>query len=232
MSPSDGWPHDGLTTPERDPALRIYQREDCAVFRRTKERHGGLSNMAAGFPLVVAGTPIRTSEALYQACRFPHDPVLQAAIIAERSPMAAKMRGKPFREQSRADWDAVRVTVMRWCIRVKLLQNYVRFSDALTETGDGPIVEESRRDRFWGAVPLGEDRLEGHNVLGRLLMELRDDVLAARIEGRSLRLPAPDVGSFVLLGEAIGDVSAPPTVAQPDAGGASPANDPKQSRLF
>ena len=51
--------------------IREYDRAKSAVFRKTKERFGALSNMAGGFPLHVNGVKIRTSEALYQACRFP-----------------------------------------------------------------------------------------------------------------------------------------------------------------
>src|SRR4051794_19843803 len=103
---------------------RMYNRLECVAFRTTDGRFGGLSNMAPGFPLCVNGTSIRTSEALYQACRFPHLPDVQQLIIEERSPMTAKMKSKPFRKQSRSDWDAVRVKVMRWCLRVKLAQNF------------------------------------------------------------------------------------------------------------
>jgi hypothetical protein len=31
----------------------IYQRHECALFLRTQERFGGLSNMAGGYPLSV-----------------------------------------------------------------------------------------------------------------------------------------------------------------------------------
>ena len=46
---------------------------------------------------------------------------------------------------------------------------------ALAETGDRPIVEVSTRDPWWGARPVA-DRYEGHNVLGRLWMELRHHI--------------------------------------------------------
>ena len=188
--------------------IRRYSREDCVVFHKTKEAFGGLSNMAAGFPLEVEGTPIRTSEALYQACRFPHKPQLQYLIISERSPMAAKMRGKPFRNETRADWDEVRVAIMRWCLRVKLLQNWTTFSKLLAETGDRPIVEQSRKDRFWGAVPIDQDSLEGQNILGRLLMELRE--LADNTVSAAEFSPLEPVGirDFNLIGRSIGALSA------------------------
>jgi type I restriction enzyme, S subunit len=190
----------------QQPDYRHYLRSECAVFNKTKERFGGLSNMAGGFPLVVNGVRIRTSEALYQACRFPHMPDLQRQIIDERSPMAAKMRGKPFRSQSRPDWDEVRVALMRWSIRVKLTQNPDRFGAVLEETGDLPIVEHSRRDRFWGAVALNDDELEGQNVLGRLLMELRQEIRQAGDPSAILTLAPPAVPDFTLYGEPIGTI--------------------------
>ena len=165
-----------MTTATRDCQFRTYHRAEAAVFLKTREKHGGLSNMAGGFPLVVNGVAIRTSEALYQACRFPHMPDLQREIIAQKSPMTAKMKGKPYRHISRPDWDGVRVNIMRWCLQVKLAQNWDKFSALLLETGDMPIVEHSRRDDFWGAKPIDGETLVGTNALGRLLMELRERV--------------------------------------------------------
>src|SRR5262245_37505283 len=103
--------------------MREYDRASAVVFLKTKEAFGGLSNMAGGFPLRVNGVRVSTSEALYQACRFPHLPAVQRLIIEQNSPMTAKMKGKPYRGESRPDWDRVRVTIMRWCLRVKLAQN-------------------------------------------------------------------------------------------------------------
>ena len=156
--------------------IREYDRTKSAVFLKTKERFGALSNMAGGFPLHVNGFEIRTSEALYQACRFPHLPEIQREIIAERSPMTAKMKSKPHRKNSRPDWDSVRVKIMRWCLRVKLVQNWNKFRDSLLETGDLPIVEHSLRDDFWGAKLMDDRTLVGTNALGRLLMELREQI--------------------------------------------------------
>lgn len=63
-------------------------------FRKTKEEYGGLSNMAAGFPIELNGVRILSSEALYQAMRFPNHPDYQKEIIQQRSPMTAKMISK------------------------------------------------------------------------------------------------------------------------------------------
>ena len=167
------------TRPDRRRSqTRTYDRSSSVVFRKTRETFGGLSNMAGGFPLLVSGVRIRTSEALYQACRFPHLPDVQRLIIAQRSPMTAKMKSKPYRHDSRRDWNRVRVNVMRWCLRVKLAQNLEFFSKLLLDTGDRAIVEQSRKDDFWGAKPVDDRTLVGMNVIGRLLMELREFVKA------------------------------------------------------
>lgn len=182
---------------------RTYSRKDSVVFRKTDEPFGGLSNMAGGYPIHVNGVRILTSEALYQICRFPHLPDVQKMIIGQISPMTAKMRSKPYRKDSRPDWDQVRVRVMRWSLRMKLANNWNAFSALLLRTGERPIVEESRKDDFWGAKVINDgDALVGMNVLGRLLMELREQV---KQQGRdaALDVAPPDIPQFLLFGRPI-----------------------------
>jgi type I restriction enzyme S subunit len=182
--------------------VRTYKRAESVVFSKTKEAFGGLSNMAAGFPINVNGARILTSEALYQACRFPHLPQVQRLIIQQSSPMTAKMKSKPYRKDSRSDWERVRVKIMRWCLRVKLAQNWSEFSRLLLATGDRAIVEESRRDGFWGAKVVDADTLTGMNVLGRLLMELREEI-KKRSSEQFRHVEPVAVPNFLLFGEPI-----------------------------
>ena len=112
---------------------RTYQRSKSAVFLKTREKHGGLSNMA-GFPLEVNGVRIRTSEALYQAC-FPDTFRRCSTRLSLREVRTAKMKGKPHRSNSRSDWDAVRIKIMRWCLQVKLAQNWDKFSESARDRG-------------------------------------------------------------------------------------------------
>ena len=176
--------------------IRTYERDSSVVFIKTREAFGGLSNMAGGFPIDINGRRYRTSEALYQACRYPHMPEIQELVVSQRSPMTAKMKSRPYRKDSRSDWDQVRVATMKWCLRAKLLQNWHDFSALLLETGERPIVEESGKDAFWGAKPKENGTLEGVNVLGRLLMELREKL---KNDPESLRRVAPvPIPNFLL----------------------------------
>jgi len=132
--------------------------------------------MAPGFPIRIGDVSLRNSEALYLACRFPHMPDVQRLIVNEVSPMTAKMRSKPYRKHSRGDWDYIRVPIMKWCLRVKLAQNLNSFGSLLLATEEKTIVEDSRKDAFWGAIKDDNGVFHGMNVLGRLLMELRENL--------------------------------------------------------
>ena len=127
---------------------RIYKFNECISFRKTTEKYGGLSNMASGYPIVVNGIYIKSSEALYQAMRFPHLPEVQMIIINESSPMTAKMKSKKYRSQTREDWEQIKIVIMKWVLRVKLIQNKETFGRLLLETGSKTIVEESTKDNF------------------------------------------------------------------------------------
>lgn len=214
--------------------LRIYNPAECAVFCKTKEKYGEISNMSAGFFLEINDVKVLTSEALYQTLRFPLNPEIQRNIINQVSPMTAKMVGKPYREEfCRKDFDMLRITFMRWCLRVKLLQNWRKFSGFLLSTGDRPIVELStKRDDFWGAViirefielrgkkppkkmpryiagpdmPLGH--LAGYNIMGRLAQELRENIKTGKDEMSSdfTILKPLEVENFLFLGNPIREV--------------------------
>lgn len=184
-----------------DLTTKTYKRSECVVFLKTKEAFGDLSNMAAGYPIKISGTHILTSEALYQACRFPHLPDVQKVIIESASPMTAKMKGKPHRKNSRPDWDEQRIAIMEWCLRVKLAMNRTEFSRFLLATKEKPIVEQSAKDPFWGALVVEEESLNGQNVLGQLLVGLREEIKAGNVEhGFVEPLLIPD---FLLYGEPI-----------------------------
>ena len=182
----------------------IYRADQAAAFRRNKDRYGGLSNMASGFPIQVNGLSIRTSEALYQACRFPDHPAVQEKIITTPSPMAAKHIGRQNLAKTRKDWFDYNVAIMWWCLRAKLLCHPDLFGTLLKSTGTLYIVESSAKDDFWGAKPVNGTFI-GRNVLGRLLKALR----AAHDPTKPLEvLLPPEIPNFKLMGELIRPLNA------------------------
>jgi ribA/ribD-fused uncharacterized protein len=153
---------------------RTYNKNEVLTFSKTTGKFGGLSNMAAGYSLFVNETNIANSEILYQACRFPLFPIIQEEIISQTNPMDAKEISRKYNQFTRQDWETVKFDVMRWCLQIKLIQNFEKFSELLLSTEDNIIVEYSTKDSTWGAMPVGTDTLRGKNALGRLLMEIRE----------------------------------------------------------
>lgn len=194
----------------RHDSLRVYLKKKVVFFRTTTGEFGPLSNMAPDYPILVSGIRVATAEALYQACRFPDYPEIQQIIIDQMSPMTAKMKSKKYRARTRGDWDSVRVNIMRWCLRIKLQNNWMKFGSVLERTGQHPIVEESTKDEFWGAKPKDDGTLVGKNVLGRLLMELREQFLEVK-SGRAEEIKYPFVPHLYLFGKPL---EVPPRTVQ------------------
>ncbi|MFS1427075.1 NADAR family protein [Vibrio splendidus] len=181
---------------------RRYNKSLSAAFLKTRKKWGQLSNMCAGFPISISNI-IDTvgTEAIYQACRYPDHPNVQAQILSEGVTLyESKKIAWLHLECTRSDWDRARVAIMRWCLKVKIAAHWDRLYPILLESKDMPIVEISGRDNFWGAIEQGEDSnsLVGKNILGRLWMEQREIAL---IQGFSAyETIEPPIDNFMLLG--------------------------------
>ena len=159
--------------PEPLPRIALPAAE-LALFMRSKDGYGKLSNMTGGFPLKVAGTPHSGPESLYQALKFPDRPDTQNEIGRQPNGMAAKKRAyRPDNPPVRADWDRVKPYAMMAALAAKLRQHPDAFAAALMETRGRLCLEVSYRDSYWGAKPRQDGSYAGHNVLGRMLTELR-----------------------------------------------------------
>jgi ribA/ribD-fused uncharacterized protein len=178
-------------------SIRTYKKSECITFKSTKGKYGALSNMAPGFPICINGIIIKTTEALYQALRFPDYPEIQKQIVSYPSPISAKKFGRMNFEKSRPDWLNYRFKIMKFCIELKLFQNKESFAKVLLSTKDLPIVEYTEKDKVWGATDEGDFYL-GTNALGRLLMELRDN-----LKNNSFELTIPKIGDLIFLGNVL-----------------------------
>jgi hypothetical protein len=98
---------------------------------------------------------------------------LAELVKTARSAHAAFRIAQESKQFQRPDWGDVKVDEMRKVIRAKATQHeYVRRK--LLATGDRELVENSWRDDFWGWGP----NRNGQNMLGKLWMELRDELQA------------------------------------------------------
>jgi len=181
--------------------INTYQKESCVTFRKTKELYGGLSNMCSGYPIIIGEQGFLTSEHLYQVCRFNEHSDIQKIVQHEKSPMSSKMKSKKYISYTRNDWDDVSVDIMDWCIRMKLKCNWYKFGNLLFSTGNKSIVEDSHKDRFWGCVFDDNNQLVGRNILGKLLMNLRDELRNDQIDQNNLNIQY--IEGLKLFGESI-----------------------------
>lgn len=180
--------------------------ENCAVIYKVDGEYGDLSNMSNSFPLHVCGQTIPSSEALYHMCRYSAQPEWQAEIMASPHAMQAKMKArKEDRPKAgRPDWEEIKFDVMRWVLRIKLASYPRRMAALVRWSGTGPLVEQSKKDRVWGAVLETDDVLRGDNHLGRLWNEIRDEVRTkfdAHQEKELLFVPPPAIEGLTLMGK-------------------------------
>lgn len=111
-----------------------------------------------------------TSEHAYQATKCT-DPDGKEAIRCARSPLQAKMLAQEaYKDAKDPDWTSKKVAVVEEILRAKLAQ-HPEAREALRESGDEDIVEDSPTDYFWGEGADGS----GQNVLGKLWMKIRDE---------------------------------------------------------
>ena len=129
-----------------------------------------LSNFSA-FTLQWKGNRFDTSEAAYHWEKFPDYPSVKEGIIEAPSAHMALKLAHLHKNLRRADWDDVKIDIMRDILRAKADQHeYVRRK--LLATGDRELTEDSWRDNFWGWGP----NKNGRNELGKLWMEIRSEL--------------------------------------------------------
>lgn len=112
-----------------------------------------------------------TAEHAYQASKF-NDPNAKEMIREAKSPLEAKtIAHSSYGNGEVGDWKRTKVAKMESILRAKLAQ-HKEVEQALINSSDAYIVEDSPVDDFWGG---GKDGT-GENHLGKLWMKLRDEI--------------------------------------------------------
>lgn len=140
-------------------------------------RHGPYAVFSNFHPtgIIIDGKMWPTVEHYFQAQKFL-EPSRQEEVRLAASPAEAKRLGRA--RGMRPDWHRVRLAVMRTGLRAKFTQNlYLR--ELLLSTGGAPLIEAAPRDYFWGEGADGT----GANWLGRLLVQLRDEIRLEQLAG-------------------------------------------------
>ncbi|MCO5581329.1 hypothetical protein L7F22_035209 [Adiantum nelumboides] len=144
--------------------------------------YGCFSNFYAA-EIVLDGKKWPTSEHYFQAMKFPTDPAVVEQVRTAASPSKAAALGRDCRFPLRQDWNQqfvgddgrttnTKLEVMRMALRAKFDQHPPLRQTLLSTTGR-KLVEHTANDRYWGDGGDGS----GKNMLGKLLMELRETLM-------------------------------------------------------
>ncbi len=113
------------------------------------------------------GSVYTSLEHAFQAAKTL-DPEQKAAIRACATPGEAKKAGRKAR--LRPDWESIKVEVMRGLLRKKFADPVLK--QKLLATGQAELIEGNWwGDRFWGVC-----EGEGRDMLGKLLMQVREEL--------------------------------------------------------
>ncbi len=129
------------------------------------------------YPIECEGMFFHTVEAFYQANKIPRENAVLRKKVSEMDPASAK-RFCSFRSRNfvlRPDWEQIKIEVMRYALNIKFGEG-TYWRRRLKET-EGLIIEHNNwHDNIWGDCNCPKcKRQPGQNLLGRLLMEIRDN---------------------------------------------------------
>lgn len=138
-------------------------------FYSTKVAYGCFSNFSA-YKIFLKGKNWKTAEHYFQAQKFAGKPDEEELRLAD-SPMRVAKMGRDGKRPLRKDWEEVKDDIMRQALRAKFTQNK-ELKKILLETDDAILVEHTANDNYWGDGGDGN----GKNMLGKLLMEVREEL--------------------------------------------------------
>ena len=145
-----------------------------------------LSNFWIDDPIVWNGRSFDTSEHAYQWSKTddPEEKELilfvwlqgdnNEVIVKPSTPGQAKRMGD--RVTKRPNWDEIKSGIMLDILRAKFSQNK-KLRKMLLDTGDAILIEGNTWcDNFWGSCHCEKCGNKGRNVLGQLLMQVREEL--------------------------------------------------------
>lgn len=156
-----------------------YPADKCAPFCKVDGPWGIFSNFGRT-PLVVDGVSFDCSEKLFQVMKFADMASRKAVFKAKGQTMKMKAKHQEKVGTVRPDWGEIIVDAMKFCLMQKYTQSEA-FRTELERSRGLFIVEDQttfpkKNPDTWGVKQSGDGKeYIGPNLMGRLLMELRDN---------------------------------------------------------
>ncbi len=146
---------------------------DQINFYRVRDAFGCFSNFAF-YPIQMHGKEWVTNEHYFQAQKFAGTPREEEVRLASSPRIAADM-GRDRAFPLRPDWEHVKDAIMYEVVYEKFRQ-WPNIAEVLIWTRGLKLVEHTDNDSYWGDGVDGT----GKNMLGTILMNVRDRLLAER----------------------------------------------------
>jgi ribA/ribD-fused uncharacterized protein len=159
-------------------SIERYPADKTAAFCKVDAPWGIFSNFGRT-PLVVDGVPFDCSEKLFQVMKFSDTKSRKAVFVAKGQTMKMKAKHQEKVGTVRFDWGEIIVDAMKFCLTQKYAQSEafrkeLELSRGLFIVEDQTTFQKKNPDT-WGAKLSADGAFfEGPNLMGRLLMELRD----------------------------------------------------------
>ena len=163
--------------------IQTYPAGKCANFIGNDSKWGVFGNFFNA-PLVVDGYRFRSSEELFQCMKFKDETVLRnlkngISREGNNCPSIKKCAKSYEKAHRREDWGQMFIDAMKFCLQTKYEQCPKFRQELMWSQKLGLYIVEdqtsfSKPADAWGAKLTGNEFV-GPNILGRLLMELRDN---------------------------------------------------------
>ena len=155
-----------------------YPAGETLAFCKVDAPWGIFSNFATT-PITVDGVTFYSAESLFQVMKFS-DAHAREAIFALKG-QGLKMKAKHYEKAVgvRPEWGGIIVDAMKFCLMQKYSQSEL-FRETLKESRGRYIVEDQSSftkaaDTYGAKLSSDGTSYSGPNLMGRLLMELREN---------------------------------------------------------
>lgn len=155
--------------------IQHYPKDSVALIGKTHDEWGIFSNMCAD-PIQVQGVVFPTAEHFFQLMKLK-DNHREIYAVKNVMTMKHKINANANLSHHRDDWSTMLVEALKLTLNMRYEQSE-RFREELQRTRDLGlnIAEKAHGNHFDSySVLLQGDEYVGPNLLGRLLMELRDN---------------------------------------------------------
>ena len=157
--------------------IQEYPANKTAAFCKVAEEWGVLGNFAPT-PIIVDGIPFDCTEKLFQVMKFVDEESRKIIYAQKGQPIKMMARHQEKVGSVREDWGRIFIDVMKFCLMQKYSQSEAFRKELERSKGMFIVEQQPNPKRPAGAysAKLSEDGSTwvGPNIMGHLLMELRD----------------------------------------------------------